>query len=62
MSRLEAYTQRVSELMEIDEMGYEPAMIALMDELNKSMAMIVDHLDQIENDQREIQRELGKRK
>ena len=62
MSRLEAYTQRVSELMEIDDMGYEPAMIAVMDELNKSMAIIADHLDQIEKNQRQIQRELGKRK
>ena len=62
MSRLQGYNQRVSELMEIDGMDYEASMIALMDELNKSMAIIADHLDQIEKDQRQIQRELGKRK
>lgn len=62
MSRLQSYNQRTSELKEIDDMGYEQAMIALMDELNISMAMIADHLDQIEKDQRQIQRELGKRK
>ena len=62
MSRLQGYNQRVSELMEIDGMNYEASMIALMDELNKSMAIIADHLDQIEKDQRQIQRELGKRK
>ena len=62
MSRFQSYTQRVSELTEIDDMGYEPAMIALMDELNKTMAMIADHLDQIEKNQRQVQRELGKRR
>ena len=62
MSRLQGYNQRVSELMEIDGMDYEASMIALMDELNKSMAIIADHLDQIEKDQRQIQRELGKRR
>ena len=62
MSRLQGYTQRVAELMEIDNLGYEPSMIALMDELNKTMAMIADHLDQIEKNQMQIKRELGKRK
>lgn len=62
MSRFQGYIQRVSELKEIDNLGYELSMIALMDELNKTMAMIADHLDQIEQHQREIQRELGKRK
>ena len=62
MSRLEGYLQKISELKEIDDLGFEGAMILLMDELNMSMAMIADHLDQIEKDQRQIQRELGKRK
>lgn len=62
MSRLQGYQSRASELKEIDGLGYEEAMIALMDELNISIAMIADHLDQIEKDQRQIQRELGKRR
>ena len=62
MSRLQSYRSTISELKEIDDMDYEEAMIALVDELNISMAMIADHLDQIEKDQRQIQRELGKRK
>ena len=62
MSRLEGYLSIISELKEIDDLRFEVAMIALMDELNTSMAMIADHLDQIEKDQRQIQRELGKRR
>ncbi len=62
MSRLEGYLHKISELKEIDGLRSEMAMILLMDELNISMAMIADHLDQIEKDQRQIQRELGKRK
>lgn len=62
MSRLQGYQSRTSELKEIDGLGFEEAMIALMDELNISMAMIADHLDQIEKDQRKIQSELGKRR
>lgn len=62
MSRLEGYLQKISELKEIDDLRFEGAMILLMDELNISMAMIADHLDQIEKDQRQIQRELGKRR
>lgn len=62
MSRLEGYLSNASELKEIDDLRFEVAMIALMDELNTSMAMIADHLDQIEKDQRQIQRELGKRR
>lgn len=62
MSRLEGYLSKISELKEIDDLGFEEGIIILMDELNTSMAMIADHLDQIEKDQRQIQRELGKRK
>lgn len=62
MSRLEGYLHKISELKEIDGLRSEMAMILLMDELNISMAMIADHLDQIEKDQRQIQRELGKRR
>lgn len=62
MSRLQGYQSRISELNKIDDLGFEPAMIAHMDELNTTMAMIADHLDQIEKDQRQIQRELGKRR
>ena len=62
MSRLEGYLHKISELKEIDDLRFEEGMIILMDELNMSMAMIADHLDQIEKDQRQIQRELGKRK
>ena len=62
MSRLQGYQSKISELKEIDDLRFEVAMIALMDELNMSMAMIADHLDQIEKDQRQIQRELGKRR
>ncbi len=62
MSRLEGYLHKISELKEIDDLRFEVAMISLMDELNISMAMIADHLDQIEKDQRQIQRELGKRR
>lgn len=62
MSRLQGYQSKTSELKEIDDLRFEVAMISLMDELNISMAMIADHLDQIEKDQRQIQRELGKRK
>lgn len=62
MSRLQGYQSITSELKEIDDLGFEPAMIALMHELNITMAMITDHLDQIEKDQRQIQRELGKRR
>jgi hypothetical protein len=62
MSRLEGYLHKISELKEIDDLRFEEGMIILMDELNTSMAMIADHLDQIEKDQRQIQRELGKRK
>ncbi len=62
MSRLEGYLHKISELKEIDDLRFEVAMISLMDELNMSMAMIADHLDQIEKDQRQIQRELGKRR
>lgn len=62
MSRLQGYQSKISELKEIDDLRFEVAMIALMDELNTSMAMIADHLDQIEKDQRQIQRELGKRR
>lgn len=62
MSRLDGYLHKISELKEIDGLRSEMAMILLMDELNISMAMIADHLDQIEKDQRQIQRELGKRK
>ena len=49
MSRLEGYLHKISELKEIDDLRFE-------------MAMIADHLDQIEKDQRQIQRELGKRR
>lgn len=62
MSRLEGYLHKISELKEIDDLRFEMAMILLMDELNISMAMIADHLDQIEKDQRWIQTELGKRR
>lgn len=62
MSRLEGYLHKISELKEIDDLRFEEGMIILMDELNMSMAMIADHLDQIEKDQRQIQRELGKRR
>lgn len=62
MSRLEGYLHKISELKEIDDLGFEEGMIILMDELNTSIAMIADHLNQIEKDQRQIQRELGKRK
>lgn len=62
MSRLEGYLHKISELKEIDDLRFEMAMILLMDELNISMAMIADHLDQIEKDQRRIQTELGKRR
>lgn len=62
MSRLDGYLHKISELKEIDGLRSEMAMILLMDELNISMAMIADHLDQIEKDQRQDQRELGKRK
>lgn len=62
MSRLEGYLSKISELKEIDGLGFEAVKISLMDELNTTMAMIADHLDQIEKDQRQIQRELGKRK
>lgn len=62
MSRLEGYLHKISEIKGIDGLRSEMAMILLMDELNISMAMIADHLDQIEKDQRQIQRELGKRK
>ena len=62
MSRLEGYLHKISELKEIDGLRSEMAMILLMDELNISMAMIADHLDQIEKDQRKIQSELGKRR
>lgn len=62
MSRLQGYQSKISELKEIDDLRFEVAMIALMDELNTSMAMIADHLDQIEKNQRQIQRELGKRR
>lgn len=62
MSRLQGYLSKISELKELDDLGFEAAMISLMDELNISMAMIADHLDQIEKDQRQIQRELGKRR
>ena len=62
MSRLEGYLHKISELKEIDDLRFEMAMILLMDELNISMAMIADHLDQIEKDQRKIQSELGKRR
>lgn len=62
MSRLQGYLSKISELKEIDDLGFEEGIIILMDELNTSMAMIADHLDQIEKDQRQIQRELGKRK
>lgn len=58
MSRLEEYLQKISELKEIDDLRFEGAMILLMDELNMSMAMIADHLDQIEKDQDQIRREL----
>lgn len=62
MSRLQGYQSKISELKEIDDLRFEVAMISLMDELNMSMAIIADHLDQIEKDQRQIQRELGKRR
>lgn len=62
MSRLEGYLSKISELKEIDGLEFEAVKISLMDELNISMAVIADHLDQIEKDQRQIQRELGKRK
>lgn len=62
MSRLEGYLSIISELKEIDDLGFEPTMITLMNELNTTMAIIADHLDQIEKDQRQIQRELGKRR
>ena len=62
MSRLEGYLSNASELKEIDGLGFEAVMTLLMDELNISIAMIADHLDQIEKDQRQIQRELGKRR
>ena len=62
MSRLLGYQSRASELKKLDGLEFEEVMIALMDELNTSMAMIADHLDQIEKDQRQIQRELGKRR
>ena len=62
MSRLQGYLSKISELKEIDDLGFEEGIIILMDELNTSMAMIADHLDQIEKDQRQIQRELGKRR
>lgn len=62
MSRLEGYLHKISELKEIDGLRSEMTMILLMDELNISMAMIADHLDQIEKDQSQIQRELGKRR
>lgn len=62
MSRLEGYLSKISELKEIDGLGFEAVKISLMDELNISMAVIADHLDQIEKDHRQIQRELGKRK
>ena len=62
MSRLQGYLSIISELKEIDDLGFEEGIIILMDELNTSMAMIADHLDQIEKDQRQVQRELGKRK
>ena len=62
MSRLQGYLSKISELKEIDGLRFEEGIIILMDELNTSMAMIADHLDQIEKDQRQGQRELGKRK
>ncbi len=62
MSRLRGYQSSISEYKAMDDIGFEEAIIALMDELNISMAMIADHLDQIEKDQRQIQRELGKRR
>lgn len=62
MSRLQGYLSKISELKELDDLGFEEGIIILMDELNTSMAMIADHLDQIEKDQRQIQRELGKRR
>lgn len=62
MSRLQSYQSTISELKELDDLRFEAAMIILMNELNTSMAMIADHLDQIEKDQRQVQRELGKRK
>lgn len=62
MSRLQGYLSKISELKEIDGLRFEEGIIILMDELNTSMAMIADHLDQIEKDQRQIQRELGKRR
>lgn len=62
MSRLQGYQSKISELKKIDDLGFEEGMIILMGELNTSIAMIADHLDQIEKDQRQIQRELGKRR
>lgn len=62
MSRLQGYLSIISELKEIDDLGFEPTMIALMNELNTTLAMIADHLDQIEKDQKQLQRELGKRR
>lgn len=62
MSRLQSYQSTISEKKELDDLRFEAGMIILMNELNTSMAMIADHLDQIEKDQRLIQRELGKRR
>lgn len=61
MSRLSGYYNAVHELSE--KVNTRDQVLAFMfGEINISLAMIADHLDQIEKDNKALIREVGKRK
>ena len=61
MSRLQGYFESVRDFNE-QYPTKEQSLIFLFGELNVTFAMIADHLDQIEKDQKSLIREVGKRR
>ena len=61
MSRLQEYFDNMSNLKEVDPTK-DQALVFLLGELNVTLALIADHLDKIEKDNKALIREVGKRK
>lgn len=61
MSRLSGYFDAVHDLSE-QETTREQVLAFMIGEINISLALIADHLDQIEKDHKALIREVGKRK
>lgn len=61
MSRLQGYFDSARDYNEVHPTK-DQALIFLLGELNVTLAIIADHLDQIEKDNKALIREVGKRK